>query len=102
LAAAATVVFIWIVHNNQELVDAGVWTHAIIVFGFALLLVSVTNRAANGSRVAYQRLRIISIVIPVVSVVLVALPGLLPTWMKVEQAVYALVLLTVAVLANLH
>jgi hypothetical protein len=70
------------------------------VFGFALLLIGVTNRAAKGRRRAYLRLRIIAFVIPVLSVVLVVIPGLFPTWMKLEQGVYAVVLPAIAFLAN--
>jgi hypothetical protein len=100
VGAGATLVFIWFVRTNPALVDVEVWTHAIIVFGFALLLVDSTRRAAHGSRSGYRRLRIVSVVIPLVSIVLIVIPGLFPTWMKIEQSVYALVLLAVAVLAS--
>ena len=76
------------------------WTHAVIVCAFAVLLIGVTARAATGDRRAYRRLRVISVVIPTVSVVLILIPGLFPTWMDVEQAGYAVLLLIVAALAN--
>jgi hypothetical protein len=75
------------------------WGHAIVVLVFAALLVPAASRAARGSRGAYRRLLIVSIVIPVASVVLVALPHLLPEWMRIEQAAYGALLLVVAVLA---
>lgn len=100
VATAATLVFVALERDDRTLVDSDVWTHAIIVFGFALLLVGVARRAARGAPRAHLRLRIISVVIPLVSVVLVVVPGLFPTWMKIEQAVYAVLLLAVAVLAN--
>jgi hypothetical protein len=99
-ATAGTLAFVVLERNDPALVDADVWTHALIVFGFALLLVDVANRAAGGMRRAYLRLRIVSVVLAASSVVLPAIPGLLPTWMKVEQGVYALVLAAVAFLAH--
>jgi hypothetical protein len=98
-ATAATLVFVLLARNNEELVDSSVWTHALIVFGFALLLVDIANKAAKGASRSLLRLRIIAVVIPAVSVALILTPGLFPTWMKVEQGVYALLLATVALLA---
>ena len=98
-AAAATLVFVALARNHKALVNSEAWTHAVIVFAFATLFVGVARRAEKGSPRAYLRLRVISLVIPLVSVVLVAIPGL-PTWMKVEQGVSALALAAVALLAR--
>lgn len=75
------------------------WGHAVVVLAFAVLLVPAGSRAAAGSRGAYRRLLVVSVVIPLVSIVLVALPHLLPPWMRIEQAAYGVLLLTVACLA---
>jgi hypothetical protein len=99
-AAAATLAFVALERDDAGIVDADVWTHAIMAFGFALLLVDFANRAAQGSRRAYLRLRISSVVIAAFSGILVVTPGLLPTWMKVEQGMCALVLAAVALLAH--
>jgi hypothetical protein len=99
-ATAGTLVFVVLERDDRALVDAHVWTHALIVFGFALLLVDVAGRAARGARRAYLRLRIASVAIAAFSVVLIVIPGLLPTWMKVEQGIYALLLAAVALLAH--
>jgi hypothetical protein len=42
--AGVTIVFIWLVRNNQTLVDVEVWTHAIIVFAFASRLPLTADR----------------------------------------------------------
>ena len=99
---AATVATIGVLaarHADQAFATDEAWGHAIVVLVFAALLVPAASRAARGSRGAYRRLLIVSIVLPVVSVVLVALPHLLPGWMRVEQAAYGALLLVVAVLA---
>ena len=48
----------------------------------------------------YLRLRIISIVMPAAMVVIIALPGTFPLWMKIEQGVCGLLLIGVAFLVN--
>ena len=64
------------------------------------MALSVTVRAARGSRAAYLRLRIISAVLVVAIAVIVALPGRFPLWMKAEQGVAGLLMVGVAVLVN--
>jgi hypothetical protein len=100
VATAATLVFVYAERDDDRLVDSEVWTHAVIVFAFAVLLLGVVRRVGTGNARALLRLRIISVVIPVVSVVLVALPDLFPTWMRIEQAGYAVLLTVVAWLAR--
>ena len=59
-----------------------------------------TVRASTGASRPYLRLRIISIVMPAVMVVIIALPGTFPLWMKIEQGVCGLLLIGVAVRVN--
>jgi hypothetical protein len=99
LATVATIGVLVVRHEDRGFATDEAWGHAIVVLVFAVLLVPAAARAARGSRGAYRRLLVVSIVIPVVSVVLVALPDLLPPWMRVEQAAYGVLLLVVAVLA---
>jgi hypothetical protein len=99
LATVATLAVLAVRHDDAAFATDEAWGHAIVVLAFAVLLLPAASRAAAGSRGAYRRLRIVSVVIPAVSVVLVALPHLLPTWMRVEQAAYGVLLLVVAVLA---
>ena len=98
--SALTVVAIVLLRNHTAEVNSAVWTRGIIVVASALLTFSFTVRAARGARRAYLRLRIISIVMPVAIVVIIALPGTFPLWMKIEQGVCGLVLAGVAVLVN--
>jgi hypothetical protein len=55
---------------------------------------------ARGRRRAYLRLRIASALMVVSIAALVALPGLLPAWMRIEQSVCGLLLAGVVVIAN--
>ncbi len=99
IAAAATLVFVALTRGDRRVVNSAVWTHAVIVFVFSVPLVGVAHQAARGARRALVRLQITSIVIPIVSVVLLIIPRL-PSWMKVEQGLYALMLTAVALLAT--
>jgi uncharacterized membrane protein len=86
--------------NDAADVNSAVWTRAIIVILTALLMMRFIARASAGSRAAFRRLRIVSIITPVAIAIIIALPGLFPSWMKIEQGVCALVMAAVAVLAN--
>jgi hypothetical protein len=86
--------------HDPHAVNSAVWRHGVIVTVSAFLTSVFTIRAARGSRRAYLRLRIVSIVTPVAIVGLIALPGTFPLRMKIEQAVCGVMLAAIAVLAN--
>ncbi len=86
--------------NDAAQVNSAVWTRATIVVVTAVLLIMFIGRAARGSRGAYRRLRIVSIITPVAIAVIIAVPGTFPLWMKIEQGICGLVMIAVAVIAN--
>ncbi|MFC4907008.1 hypothetical protein [Actinomadura gamaensis] len=77
-----------------------VWIRLGIVAVSSLVLVALTLRAARGSSGAYRRVRIVSTVMLAATVVIVALPGMFPVWMRLEQAACALLLAGVALIAH--
>ena len=93
-------VAIVLLRNNAAEVNSAVWTRSVIVIITAALLLVFTVRAARGSRGAYRRLRIVSIVTPVAIAVIIAVPGAFPLWMKIEQGVCGVVMIGVAVIVN--
>ncbi|MGA8116151.1 MAG: hypothetical protein WCA46_21030 [Actinocatenispora sp.] len=93
-------VAIVLLRNDAAQVNPAVWTRAIIVVCTAVLLLLFTSRAARGSRGAYRRLRIVSIITPVAIAIIIVVPGTFPLWMKIEQGVCGLVMVAVAVFAN--
>jgi hypothetical protein len=95
-----TLVAIVVLRNHAAVVNSAVWTHGIIVAVSALLLFTLTARAAGGSRRAYLRLRIASAVMVVAIAVIIALPGTFPLWMKIEQGVCGLLLIGVVAIVN--
>jgi hypothetical protein len=98
----ATVVAIVALRDNSDAVTAAVWTRGIIVAASSLVTFLLTLRAERGSRGAYRRLRIISAAMIVAIVVIIALPGDFPLWVKIEQGACAIVLLRLAALLNVR
>ncbi len=99
ISALAVVAIVLMRHHSAE-VNSGVWTHGILVVASALVAFGVAVRAARGSRSAYRRLRIMSVVLVAAIAVIIALPGSFPLWMKAEQGVAGLFMIGVAVLVN--
>lgn len=99
ISVVALVAIVLMRHDATEVNDT-VWTRGIIVVVTAVLLLAFIARASRGSRSAFVRLRVVSIVTPVAILVLVALPGVLPLWMRIEQGVCGLVMMGVAAIAN--
>jgi hypothetical protein len=96
LALGAVVVM----RQHPAEVNSSVWIQGIAVAASALGAFAIAVRAAHGSRGAYRRLRILSVVVVAAIAVKIALPGLFPLWVKAELGVAGLLMLGVAVLAN--
>jgi hypothetical protein len=95
-----TLAAIVLLRDDTALVDDAVWIRGTIVAASSLLTFVFAVRANRGSRRAHLRIRIISAVMLLAIVVIVALPGTFPLWLKIEQSVCGLVLLGIAVLVN--
>jgi hypothetical protein len=94
-----TLVAAYVLRDTGQ-VDGAVWIRGGIVAATSLLTLSFAVRAARGNRRMFLRLRIVSAILLVAVVVIAALPGLLPLWMRIEQGVCGLLLLGVVVLVN--
>jgi len=95
-----TLAAIVLLRNDASVVNPAVWIRGTIVAASSVLTLAFAAGAARGSRGAYRRLRIITAVMPVAIVVIIALPGTFPLWMKVEQAVCGVLLLGVVAIVN--
>ena len=95
-----TLVAIVLLRGDPAIVNDAVWVRGTIVVASSLLTLAFAIRAARGSRKAFLRLRIVSGVMLVAIVVILALPGTFPLWLKIEQGVCGLLLLGVVVLVN--
>jgi hypothetical protein len=100
VSAATLVATFFLSHYVPTLVTSTVWSRASLVLLDAVLALSYAVRASRGFARAYRSLRLLSAGSLVTVVVLVALPDLLPGWMKLEQALCGLLLLGVVVCIN--
>ncbi|MEV6900455.1 hypothetical protein [Amycolatopsis sp. NPDC051372] len=95
-----TVGAVVLLRNNSAMVTDAVWVRTVIVVASALLTLSFTLRTSKGSRRAYLRLRFVTAIMLVALVVIAALPGAFPVWLRAEQGVCALLLLGVVLIVN--
>jgi hypothetical protein len=88
----------YLLRGHHSMVNGNVWVRGGIVALASVLSFALARRAARGSRGAFRRLRILSAVMVVAIAVIVSLPGFLPPWMRIEQAVCGLLLLGVVLI----
>jgi hypothetical protein len=81
--------------------DIAIWIRCSFVLASSVLLLLFAVSAARGSRAAWIRLRIVAPIVVVAVIVIVAIPGFLPDWVRLEQALCGALVLPVAILANL-
>jgi hypothetical protein len=101
LVSAAMEVVLVVQSVSSVRVDGGTWTRCSLVLASAVVLLLLGVAAARGSRPAWRRLRIISPIVVVAVIVVVSIPGFLPDWVRLEQAVCGALVLPAAVIVNL-
>ena len=88
------------ISDHGGAVSGIVWYRLVVIFALTATLFYFVWRAGRGFYWAYSRLRLFSIVFPVVAVASSAVPGLYPSWMIVEQVAFSVVLLAIAVVLS--
>jgi hypothetical protein len=86
---------------NGNAMDIAIWIRCSLVLGSSIVLLLLARFAARGSRPAWRRLSIIAPIVVIAVIVIVSIPGFLPDWVRVEQAVCGLLVLPVAIVLNL-
>lgn len=99
LSLAAIVVLI-ADSGNPSVATQDAWVHGVIVAATAVLLLTFAVRALGGSRPAYVRLRVSSGILLAALIIIAALPGAFPVWMRAMEAASALCLAIAVVLVN--
>jgi hypothetical protein len=95
-----TLTAVVLLRNHHSVVTAPVWVRSCIVVASSLLMTAFAARAAQGSRRAFLRLRLMSAIMVVAIVVIIAIPGSFPAWLKIEQGICGLVLIGVVAVVN--
>jgi hypothetical protein len=102
IVSTATVVAVALMRHNPALVTTAVWVRTPLVAASAAMLLLFARRAAAGHRGSFRRLRIISMVVLAAIIGVVAWPGAFPVWLRVEQAVCGVFMLSVVVRTNIR
>jgi hypothetical protein len=97
--SVSTVVAMVLLRHTSAVTDA-VWVRGTIVAVTSVLLWTFARSAARGSGRGLLRVRLVSAIMLVAILVILAIPGDFPVWLKAEQAVCGLVLLGVVLIAN--
>lgn len=75
------------------------WGHAVVVAVFAIVLLLRTRAALKGSRAGFRAVTVIGCVLLVVNLVEAVLPGVFPSWMRVEMLIIAAMMLVLVALS---
>ena len=89
-----------VLRDDAAVATDAAWVRASIVLVSSLLTLLFVAQAAGGSARGYLRLRLVTAIMLVAIVVIVAIPGAFPAWLRVEQAVCGLLLAGVVLLVN--
>jgi hypothetical protein len=95
VGTAALVVAVLLQVGGQQ-VPLVVWMRLVVVLGMTTTLFYFAWRAQRGFYWAYSRLRLFSMIFPIVALGTAAIPGLYPRWMISEQIVFSIILIGVA------
>lgn len=95
-----TLVAVIVFRHDATMVTTAVWIRSTIVAASSLLTLFFAVRAARGDRRMLLRLRIVTAAMLLAIVVIIALPGTFPLWLKLEQGICGLLLLPVVVRIN--
>jgi hypothetical protein len=96
--SAALIAFVIVLTAAGIPLDLAIWIRGGFVLASGVVLLLIARFASRGSRAAFVRLRIVSPIVVAALIVIVAIPGFLPAWMRVEQAVCAAILLPMVIL----
>jgi peptidoglycan/LPS O-acetylase OafA/YrhL len=101
LAVSLAAVAALVLHRFDHADGSGAaWVHAIIVAATAIGTFSASILAGRGQRGAFLRLRVASVVLVVAVIVIAALPGDFPLWMKLAELLGAALMAVVAATVN--
>ncbi|MEU6412316.1 hypothetical protein [Microbispora sp. NPDC046933] len=76
------------------------WVRAVVLLAIAPVLHRLIARASQGSRRSFERMRAVTVTMPIAIIGVDLIPGICPTWYAVMQAVGVLPLVAVAFILN--
>ncbi|MFF3453954.1 hypothetical protein ACFYXH_06390 [Streptomyces sp. NPDC002730] len=98
--SAAVLITVAILAITEQTVTSFMWGRSAGVLASAALTYWLTVLASRGARWAHLRVRIISITMPIAIIAIDMIPGALPPWFVVTQAICALTIGATAFIIN--
>ncbi len=98
--AAAAVGFAVAIADTGGRVPGIVWYRLVVILALTATLLYFLWRAGLGWVWAFSRLRLFTIVFPVVAIGTCLVPGLYPPWMVAEQVLFSAVLVAVSLVLH--
>ncbi|MGW2866238.1 hypothetical protein [Streptomyces sp. NPDC001205] len=96
-ALSATALFAVIaVSVSASTVNTFMWVRAVLLPVVALLIYRMTGSASRGSRRAFERVRALTVIMPITIIGVDLIPGVCPPWYIVMQGVCMLPVIRVA------
>ncbi len=103
VVGTSAIVVVVILTLGGEPVAWAVWFRGLVVLGITVTLFYFVWRAGAGYYWAYSRLRLFSVIFPIVTLSIAIIPGFFPFWMIAQQVVFSVLLMGVAgVLQTAH
>ncbi|MFF8309511.1 hypothetical protein [Streptomyces lydicus] len=98
--SAAVLLTVAVLASTGHTVTSFLWGRSGGILAGAAVVYWMTVLASRGTRWAYLRVRILSVVMPLAIVTVDMIPGVCPLWFALAQATCALPLAAVAFLSN--
>ena len=76
------------------------WVRSAVLLAIAPVIYRLTVRASQGVRRSFERLRALTVIMPIAIIVVDLIPGVCPAWYAVMQAISALALIGAAVITR--
>jgi hypothetical protein len=94
--SAAALLAVIAVSVSGHMVNTFMWVRAVLLPLVAVLIYRMTGSASQGSRRAFERVRALAVIMPIVIIGVDLIPGVCPPWYAVIQVVCMLPVIRVA------
>ncbi|RFU41636.1 hypothetical protein DZF91_10690 [Actinomadura logoneensis] len=98
--STAALLGVIVVASTGHMVNTFMWVRAILLPVVAVLIQRVTVSASRGSGRSFERMRALSVIMPIAIIGVDLIPGVCPPWYAVMQVVCMLPIIAVAFVAR--
>jgi hypothetical protein len=97
---AITLGTVAVVAISGPTVTTFMWVRSVILLAIAPVIYRMTVRASQGMRRSFERVRALTVIMPIAIIAVDLIPGVCPAWYAVMQAISALALIGAAVITR--